>query len=338
MSTSSTSQFDFTPRPGFEMAAPDTMGVFSDQTMLDNNPHMQEAMARIENDPRFSEEAIQQRIAARNERLKAGKQTPSAASVAQSAETVPDVISFGFDKIVFEFIDALHIRFTGPKGKAIAKLYELYWELVEHEPSMPYERFREVVYAIGKHLAQQAIDGGDKKMAKRLKKATAADAATTAGSDEKVRQLYGELTLELFEAREKERERLPKEDADVPAAANKRLYENYEVPMLAKVLEVHLFKLAKLDQVWSEKLDLQTRDRICIYLHRLCRVANLIDNFDPDMKQMINAVSLNSLNAVKGKNKGEIDINALLDELQERVLGNEEFLDKISEVAMKQAQ
>lgn len=366
--------FDFTPKPGHEMATPDEMGFFSDALLVENNPRLKQAMLDLENDPKFSEESIRQRLEAREERRRQGIEDKTAASIGQTAETVPDVISFGFAKIVYEFIDALHVRFTGPNGRAIAKLCELYWEIIEQSPQMPYERFREVVFTIGEFLLNKKIEGGDKKAAKRLKKAQRSDEEeeekakketekktadetkkadnkkadykkaeaetkkkAAEKKDENVRRLYGETTLKLFEERQEARDRLPKNQDDVPQSENERLYEQYEKSMLSKVAEVHIFKLAKLGSVWTPRLDLKTRDTICTYLDRLCKVANLIDNFDPDMKAMINAVSLNSLNAASGKNKGEININALLDELKDRVLGNEEFLEKVSEVAMKQA-
>lgn len=311
------------------MASPAEMGIFDNAALLQNNPHLQAAMDRLENDPRYSEEAIAARVQAAQEQQPTNdeeKRRPSAASSGAAADNVPDVISFGFAQLVFQFLNALHVRF--PTTKPITKAYELFWDIVEQAPQMPYEKFRDIVDALGAALVQRAIDEeGDSKMQKREKAARKAD---------KLRKFRGEVAFALFEEREALRKRLATEPSDVSDADKQHLYEKFEKPALEQVVKIDLFRLAKLDRVWQAKLDLKTRDRMCEYLKQLCQVTNLINNFDPRMKEMMSKVSLDSVNAAKGKNNGEIDINALLDELQERVLNDEEFMEKISEIAMNQ--
>lgn len=314
---SSSSAADLPP-----MASPADMGLFDNEQLMQNNPHLRAAMERLENDPRYSEEAMAARAA---EKRSATESRPTAASAGAAAGNVPDVISFGFAQLVFQFLNALHVRF--PTTKPITKAYELFWDIVEQAPQMPYEKFRDIVDALGAALVERAIDGGDTKMQKRNKAAQKANALT---------KFRGEVAFALFEEREALRARLATEPVDVSDEDKAHLYEKFERPALEQVIKIDLFRLAKLDRVWQAKLDLKTRDRMCDYLKQLCQVTNLINNFDPRMKEMMSKVSLDSVNAAKGKNNGEIDINALLDELQERVLNDEEFMEKIGEIAMNQ--
>jgi len=46
---------------------------------------------------------------------------------------------------------------------------------------------------------------------------------------------------------------------------------------------------------------------------------------------------INCKEAVRGKSKGEVDHNAVLDGLQRRELNDDNFQDKMSKIAMKQA-
>ena len=333
------------------MQSADAMGVLAEGALLDSNENLASAFERFENDPRFDKEAIEQRVMQRVERAKQRQQhgfddsgsMPSPSSAAKSGEAVPDVIMFGFCKIVFNFVEALKHRFH--KRKMIVKTYELFWQIAEQAPAMPYEKFRELVFNVGEERANAQIEQGDTRLARKiekLRKKASGDSRDTgaeeaAAAAEQLRQLFAGKTLEIFDQRTVQRKKLPQDEEQVAPSDNKHLFDQFEQPLLNHAIKIPLFQLAKLDRVWCDRLDLDTRDCVMQYMHRLCKVTNLIDNFDPTMKQLINSVSIDSLKAVQGKSKGEIDYNALLDELQERVLNDDEFLDKVSEIAMKQA-
>ena len=298
------------------------MGLFSNVELLQNNPHLQAAMQQIENDPQFSEEAMMERM---QQSASREKPAPTAASIGSSTENVPDVISFGFSQLVFQFLSALQVRF--PKVKPITKAYELFWPIVEQQPGMPHEKFCGIVDAIGASLIEKAIAAGDKTIAKKQRAAEKAN---------KVAKLRGEVAFKLFEDREALRKRLGDDPSGVSAEDKQTLYNDFEEPVLRQVITVDLFRLAGLDRIWKPQLDLATRDRMCDYLKQLCQVTNLINNFDPTMKTMMSKVSLDSVNAAKGRNNGQVDINELLDELQSRLLDDPEFMEKVSEMAMNQ--
>lgn len=331
-------------QPGHELALPDSVGVFTDPDAMANDPRFQQAMQKLEGDNRYTPEALAARRlqrAAQKAASAAGGSSGSSSTAmsappapANAGEPVPDVISFGFCKLVFEFLQALKVRFH--QRKMIAKTYEMFWQIAERAPAMPYETFRDLIYNVGREQVEQEHTEPDDVDAPRVRKQVAK--AKAAGDDDEVRRLFAQRTLALFERRQKRREALPSDETAVSIEDSAALFDAFEAPILRHAMQVSLFRLAKLDKVWCAKLDLQTRDRICQFLERLCKVTDLINNFDPEMKAMINAVSLDSLKAVQGKDKRQIDVNALLDELQERILSNDEFLDKISEIAMKQAQ
>ena len=344
MSENGVTECEFKPQEGQEMRPADEMGVLNDADLLGSDANLEAAFERFENDPRFDREKIEKRLAERAERAKASASSTAStsnstapSSIVTGSEGVPDVIMFGFCKIVFSFVSALKVRF--PRRTMIQKTYEVFWQIAEQAPAMPYERFRDLVYNVGVEQVQAKADDKklQRKVAKLSAKAAGDDLSAKAEAEESLRQLFAQHTLQLFEERAAQRKKLPANESDVSAEANKRLFDTFEEPLLRHAVQIPLFKMAKLDRVWCDRLDLTTRDRTMEYMHRMCKVTNLIDNFDPTMKQLINSVSIDSLNAAQGKSKGEIDFNALLDELQQRVLNDDEFLDKVSEIAQKQA-
>ena len=359
MSASAIDPSEYRPEPGHQMQSADMMGVFADDGLLGNNEQLASAFERFETDPRFDKVAIERRMLDRAEKARQkGTAAPAMPSPATSSgasatkgESVPDVIMFGFCKIVFNFVEALKQRFH--RRKMIVKTYELFWQIAEQAPAMPYEKFRDLVYNVGQERAQADIERGDTRLARKIEKLkakassnSAVSSAKSGGDDnaneaqtaaDQLRQLFASKTLEIFDHRAEQRRKLPHNGDQVADGDNKQLFDQFEQPLLRHAIQIPLFSLAKLDHVWCDRLDLVTRDCVMQYMHRLCKVTNLIDNFDPTMKQLINSVSIDSLKAVQGKSKGEIDYNALLDELQERVLNDDEFLDKVSEIAMKQA-
>lgn len=342
---------EYKVEPGHAMMPADQMGFHEDSTLLLDNARLQQI---VENNPRFSAEALERRA---NERKAAEKAGTEASNVAASStsnaapaaslsngQQLPDVMSFGFCKLVYDFLGALQTRFY--RRTMIAKTYELFWQLAEKAPSMSYDKFSEVVFQIGETLVAnltnkqvanaESVTKAESKLIKRAAKlATKKQAGDTKAGDQ-LRQLYGEQTLALFDERIRRRAALPKNETEVLDADKAQLFNEFEVLVLEQVMKIPLFRLAKLNTLWCVQLDLQTRDTIWQYLQRLCKVTSLIDNFDPDMKKMINSVSLDSLNSMKNKKKGEVDVNLLLEELQARVMDDEAFLEKISEIAAKQ--
>lgn len=341
------------PLPGGEMLHPDASGVLSDQQLLLNSNQLQKAIDRIDQDQRYSQEAVK-------ERAESGE--------SKKSETVPDVIAFGFDKLVYEYINALKVRF--PKRKMILKTWERFWSIVERAPSRPYEMFRDLLDNVGLEMLEFFIandpeelrlkdDEESKRMlaiveaypkdvqkpgiAKRIARLrrrmenTEEEPELAAKAKEEYEQLIWQSGLDLFAIREAQRNALPKDPSEVSAEDNLRLFEEFEVKVLRHLMTVSLFRLAKLDRVWCPELDLQTRDRNMAFAERLCNVTRLINGFDDDLKRLINSISIDSLKSVQGKKKKEIDINDLLDELQNRIMGDDQFLDKVSEIAMKQA-
>ena len=100
--------------PGHEIPLADTVGLLSDHDALANDGRFQEALNRLEGDHRFTAEAIAARRAARDAAgvgtTTSTTTTTSSAVTTTSAEPVPDVISFGFCKLIFEFLQALKVR------------------------------------------------------------------------------------------------------------------------------------------------------------------------------------------------------------------------------------
>jgi hypothetical protein len=338
---------EYAPSVGAEMADADQMGVFSDAHLLESNPKLRDM---IDNDPRFSEEAIQRRAA---ERAAQGKQGGQKTLVSGGGEPLPDVIALGFCKLVFEYISALKTRF--PRRDMIVKVYEMYWQIAEKAPTMPYEKFRDLLDGIGTEMLNRACES-DAKLARkvaslreRIKQTTApgdgvgvAAAADKKDEHEKASEQYRTLVsdhgIKLFEDREQARKALGDDVGAIEPAANAALFNEYEIVVVRHLVEkVHLFRFAALDQVWCQRLDLTTRDRNCAYVLRLLRTCALINNFNPEMRSLINKISVDSLNSVKGRDKRSIDINSLLEELQDRILADDSFMEAISDIAEKQA-
>lgn len=341
---------EFAPAPGAEMAEADAMGILNDEQLLMRNDKLR---AMLDNDQRFSDAAIQQRVDERMKRANQQQQQQQHASSSaapgpvgppKSGEPVPDVIALGFCKLVFEYLAALKQRF--PKREMIAKTYEMFWTIAEKAPTMPYEKFRDLLDGVGSEMLNAAIQS-DAKLARRVQTlrdriAAPEESAEKNAAKDQYRRIVSEHGLRLFEERQKARDALPKDQSLVTDAQNMALFEQYEVFVLRHLVKkVHLFRFARLDAVWrcdaEKKLDLQTRDRNMAYAHRLCKVTDLINNFDPSMRALINEISVDSLKSVNGKDKRSINIDALLEELQERIINNDEFMDKITEIASRQA-
>lgn len=344
---------EYKVEPGHAMMPADQMGFNEDSTLLLDNARLQQI---VENDPRFSAEALERRANERKAAEKAASTStnnssssssnlaPAPTASTSNGQQLPDVMSFGFCKLVYDFLGALQTRFY--RRTMIAKTYELFWQLAEKAPSMSYDKFSEVVFQIGETLVAkllekqvanaESVTKTESKLIKRAAKLSAKKQAGDKNAGDQLRQLYGEQTLALFDERIRRRASLPKNETEVLDADKAQLFNEFEIVVLEQVMKIPLFRLAKLNTLWCVQLDLQTRDTIWQYLQRLCKVTSLIDNFDPDMKKMINSVSLDSLNSMKNKKKGEVDVNLLLEELQARVMDDEAFLEKISEIAAKQ--
>lgn len=345
---------EYTPSAGAEMADADAMGVFSDAHLLESNPKLRDM---IDNDPRFSEEAIQRRAAERAQRhgTAATKSVTGGTSGnavggtgsggAGGGEPLPDVIALGFCKLVFEYISALKTRF--PRREMIVKVYEMYWQIAEKAPTMPYEKFRDLLDGIGTEMLNRACES-DAKLARKVAslrermKEHDGKKDVSESEYEKAREQYRTLVsdhgIKLFEDREQARKALGDNVSAIDPAQNAALFNEYEIVAVRHLIEkVHLFRFAALDLVWCEKLDLTTRDRNCAYVLRLLRTCALINNFNPEMRSLINKISVDSLNSVKNKDKRSIDINSLLEELQDRILADDSFMEAISDIAEKQA-
>jgi hypothetical protein len=332
---------EYAPSAGAEMTDADAMGVFSDAHLLESNPALRNM---LDNDPRFSEEAIQRRADERASKRANQQQATlkTGGGAATAATPLPDVIALGFCKLVFEYIAALKTRF--PRRDMIVKVYEMYWQIAEKAPTMPYEKFRDLLDGIGTEVLNKACER-DARLERKVSALRARIANPDAyGKEEhekaadEYRSIVSDHGIKLFEEREAARKALGDDLGAIKPEANAALFEQYELVVVRHLVEkVHLFRCAALDLVWCQRLDLTTRDRNCAYVLRLLRTCALINNFNPEMRTLINKISLDSLNSVKGKDKRSIDINDLLEELQSKILDDDEFLNAVSEIAEKQA-
>lgn len=284
------------PQDGNEMADPNAHGLFDGEQVL-NDPRFKDVIARIDEDgvsDNFSAEALERRRREREEQM---MRDPDARAANEQrmrdADKMPDIISYGFCKLVFDFLEALRKRF--PKRQLLARTIDYYWRLCERCPMMPYQKFEELVRNC-KAEKQRLVD------------------------------------LRKEDARQKGKRYTAEKDEDVFA---ERTPENEEI-IKRELMKNPVFKMAKIHLMWRAETDEDTKIKIWNYVNRLVQVTTLIGQFDPRLRNLINAVSMDSLNAVKGKNKSQIDVGELLEELQERILGDEELLDSIVDLAQKQ--
>lgn len=259
------------PAAGHEMVGPDAGGLCDEQSLL-NDPRFQQTVARIKSDPRYDPETIAQR--ASQSQPSAVPSTSSAAGVSSTAaaeEPIPDIIAYGYCKLLFDFLVAAQKRF--PNRKMLKKTIDYYWDLVERSPVMPFLKFKDLI-----------------------------DRCET-------------IKKNVFE---------------------KRTDEN-EAIVLRHLTTIPIFKMAKLHVIWCPRLDTDTKDKIWSYIQRLVQVNRLISNFDPDMRRMINTISLDSLHSIQkaGNKRSEVDVDALVEELQARIMDNDEFMEKIVLLAQK---
>lgn len=261
------------PEPGAEMLGPDVHGLYEGEQLV-NDARFQTALDRIEADPsRFDPEAIRKR---RAEREAAAEPSTSAATAeptdGENDDTnKPDIINYGFCKLVYDFLDALHKRF--PKRKTLQRTLDYYWSLVERAPAMPYLKFKEFV---------------DQCEA---------------------------IKADVFEVRTVDNEAI----------------------VLDYLARVPMFRLAKIHRVYCPQLDEDTKVRIWAYVQRLVQVTKLMSRFSPRLRTMINSVSLKSMQKVqRGGDKRNIDINALLEELQTAILDDDDLVEQIAEIAAQQ--
>ncbi len=121
---------------GLPMRGPEAAG------LLDENSLM--------TDPRFS--SLMKKL--ETEGIPAMREKPRLPSTPRAGtEELPPVISYGFSKLVFDFLEALRIRF--PKRKMVLKAYQHYWSLIERMPQMPYQRFKELVDLCGEDVFKE---------------------------------------------------------------------------------------------------------------------------------------------------------------------------------------
>lgn len=262
------------PEPGAEMVGPDVHGLYEGEQLV-NDARFQTALDRIEADPsRFDPEAIRKRRAERE--AAAEPATSSGATSEPPVEETddtnkPDIINYGFCKLVYDFLDALHKRF--PKRKTLQRTLDYYWSLVERAPAMPYLKFKEFV---------------DQCEA---------------------------IKADVFEERTVDNEAI----------------------VLDYLARVPMFRLAKIHRVYCPQLDEDTKVRIWAYVQRLVQVTKLMSRFSPRLRTMINSVSLKSMQKVqRGADKRNIDINALLEELQTAILDDDDLVEQIAEIAAQQ--
>jgi len=111
--------------------------------------------------------------------------------------------------------------------------------------------------------------------------------------------------------------------------------ENEEI-IKSELCRNPVFKMAKIHRVWVPELDEDTKTKIRAYVSRLVQITKLISQFNPKLRSLINAISMDSLNAVKGKDKRNINVADLLGELEERIMGDSDLLDEIVELAQEQ--
>lgn len=262
------------PEPGAEMVGPDVHGLY-DGDQLMNDARFRTALDRIDADPsRFDPEAIRKR---RAEREAAADDAPSSAANARETDDAndasdkPDIINYGFCKLVYDFLDALHKRF--PRRKTLQRTLDYYWSLVERSPAMPYLKFKEFV---------------DQCEA---------------------------IKADVFDERTDENEAI----------------------VLDFLARVPMFRLAKIHRVYCPQLDEDTKVRIWAYVQRLVQVTKLMSRFSPRLRTMINSISLKSMQKVqRGGDKRNIDINALLEELQTAILDDDDLVEQIAEIASQQ--
>ncbi len=286
------------PGCGESMANPDAHGLY-DGEMIMKDPKFKDVIDKLEEDGNtFDPQILEDRKRQREETL---SRDPNARAAYEArlkeAEKMPDIISYGFCKLVYDFLEALHKRF--PKRPLLARTIDYYWKLCERCPIMPYLKFEELVTNC-KAEKKRLID-------ERKEKARQAGKRYVPEGD-------------------------PKKEEDVFA---ERTEENEEI-IKAELVKNPVFKMAKIHLMWRKETDEDTKIKIWAYVNRLVQITILIKSFNPRLRNLINAVSMDSLNAVKGKNKSQIDVAQLLEELQERILGDEELLDSIVDLAQQQ--
>lgn len=273
--SSSSAAFDdadlASPAAGHEMTDPDAHGLFEGEQML-NDPRFKHVIEHIDGEGgKFDIEGIEERRRQREEKL---KNDPAARAAQEKrleeASKMPDIISYGFCKLVYDFLEALQKRF--PKRKMLTRTVEYYWKLCERCPVMPFMKFQDLV-----------------KNCEEVKE-----------------NVFEEWTDENEEIIKSELCRNP------------------------------VFKMAKIHRVWVPELDEDTKTKIRAYVSRLVQITKLISQFNPKLRSLINAISMDSLNAVKGKDKRNINVADLLGELEERIMGDSDLLDEIVELAQEQ--
>jgi hypothetical protein len=240
-------EVDCAPQP---MRRPDLSGLVDESAIM--------------SDPRFASVL---------KKLESG-QIPKVSSSSSSSSTpktpadekIPDIIAYGFCKLVFDFLEALRVRF--PNRKMVQKSHAMYWQLVQRMPSLPYERFKDLVNACGE---------------------------------------------EVFKKRTPENEAL----------------------VVQQLMKSPIFRIMKIHEIWCPELDEETKETIWEYVNRLVDVTRLISSFDPQLKDMINSISMDSLKSV-GSDGNNINVDKLLEELEQRILEDNEFMAKLLELASKQ--
>lgn len=283
---------------GQEMADPNAHGLYDGEQML-KDPKFQQVVERMDRDGISSDFDAERLEMRKREREEQRARDPDARAAHEArmreAEKMPDIISYGFCKLVYDFLEALQKRF--PKRRLLARTVEYYWKLCERCPVMPFLKFEELV---------KNCNAEKKRLVDERKEKARASGKRYDGDAKKDEDVFAERTEENEEIIKRELVKNP------------------------------VFKMAKIHLIWVPQLDEDTKLKIWAYVNRLVQVTQLISQFDPRLRNLINAVSMDSLNAVKGKNKSQIDVSQLLEELQERILGDEELLDSIVDLAQRQ--
>lgn len=378
------------PQVGHEMTDPNAHGLYDGEQMM-QDPRFQKVMSQMEEAAEtdaFDADALAQRKREREEILAKDPEARAAHDKRMAdAGKMPDIISYGFCKLVYDFLEALHKRF--PKRPMLARTMEYYWKLCERCPVMPFQKFNELVehcesvkatvIAVrkegGKDLckafaalqpaikalaakqvilkramsektesgelvatpqeietAKQAVDGAQQALAGPKASAAVFDPIVErhlVANQMKVNQQTVDYVKYLIGTFDNCRSG---SDDDV---FEQRTEENEEI-IKRELMKNPVFKMAKIYKVWRPELDEDTKVKIWSYVGRLVQVTKLIAQFNPKLRNLINAVSMDSLNAVKGKDKSQIDVSCLLDELQQRLLEDDELLSEIIELAQEQ--